>query len=219
MEIKQTRCPNCSAPMEKNNNTFVCPYCDTVIVCENEPVQEVVKEKVPLLKLFADQSKLLKDAEVWNSLCDALDDEYSFRDYVTHFEMLANEGYSFTTQSKQDKLFLKLKNRIDPYLSPNEYILLFCDEGVFAKANEGYVLTNFNVFFLKKNKITQLLLKDVKSIKKEMFNTGWMFNENEDMVLGNISTTGSQRGLIISYILSAARRFNGDTYTINVYSE
>lgn len=220
MEFKSLQCPNCMGQMEISGKKVICPYCDTVMLIEGE-IDEYIEEaeQNAILQMYVDESELLKDAKVWNTLCEALESGYSFEDYLQLFDKIASEHTAFGTPTKNEKAFARGLARVGQYIDNDDSLLAFCDNSFFSNAKIGFALTKKNVIFVNKDKIEKLAINDVESITRVLLNTGWFFNGKPELLLQAVGIFAKRLGIVLAYIISTARKNNGEEYTVAVYSE
>ena len=224
-----SKCPNCGAArvLSMDKRKIICNYCDTEFPAPHNLEENKEKKSnsvSPARKLFQFTNLDTFGNEgnkTWEFICACLNSETSINKYHEYLEEITKNNSDIAMQTLNTELLDKIFHRVSSYLFDNEKLIFYKDSGLFSKGKEGILITNKRIFFLKKNNILFLRLKDIKSLEhpKYLHANSWFFNgyfNDCTYVIDSIACTDKQLGIIIAFICKMAQNLNSDNYKIIV---
>lgn len=129
-----------------------------------------------------------EDCQIWSDMCAFLRSrENTIQEYTKAINSIASKNKCIATSDYNSGLFYLALNRIQNSMYINEVPIFFADEGIlFNKAKVGYFVTNFHLFFLKKNNIITFNLNELFSVSTSILGGGWTLNDSDAYLVNKL---------------------------------
>ena len=155
--MELNKCPNCSGKLElsSNRHRLICAYCGSEFTLDDTTKQEIGDN--PIYKdwfIYEWEYQKLIDNPKYNvsvsafvrtlNDCDSASAiEQYMRDYLMNFDEISAPGI-------REKNHSNIAARLSGSMLPDEHIILYNDDGIFARGKTGVVITNKRTFFVEK---------------------------------------------------------------------
>ena len=209
--MKINICPNCSAKMvlSGNKRKWICEYCGTELLID---AKDISSEDFPYeerfeflwdLSKFEDREHSMESLThmkyCLNNMENSEEVERHIRSSLINDEDVAAMGIN---QQRIDNVM----PRIAPVLETGERILVYGDNGIFARGKDCFLVTDKKSIFVKKKNIRTVCHHEIDSIR---FNgdtsyPGWWLNNNMDTNITPVGNKFKLQGAVAAMICMLA---------------
>ena len=215
--MENRKCPSCGGEMELSvsDKCLVCPFCDTHIDVEIKDDGNGALLDTKMFDILWD-IKALKQYEnvvtcldsfcyCLNSLKTADSVAKYIRSTLINSEDVASEGIN---QHRLDKIMPKIADLLDT----NEHIILYGDDGLFARGKCFFVVTDKRSIFIDGKKKNSVLHSDVTALRLAP-NGGyprWRVNNQDAQYISGIGAKYRLQGAVAALICLYAREHSSE---------
>ena len=215
--MENRKCPSCGGEMELSvsNKSLVCPFCDTHIDAEIRDDGSGALLDTRMFDILWDIKALKKYENVvtcLDSFCYCLNSLKTV-DSVTKYirtalindEDVASEGIN---QHRLDKIMPKISDLLDM----DERIIVYGDDGLFARGKCFFVVTDRRSIFIEGKKKCSLLHSDVTALRLAP-NGGyprWKVNNQDAQYISGIGAKYRLQGAVAALICLYARQHSSE---------
>lgn len=162
--MELNKCPNCTGKLElsSNRNRLICAYCGSEFTLDDTTKQEIGDN--PIYKDWFiyewEYQKLIENSKynvnvsafirTLNEFDSASAIEQYMRDYLMNFDEISAPGI-------REKNHSDIAGRLAGSMLPDEHIILYNDDGIFARGKTGVVITNKRTFFVEKKSFKDIM--------------------------------------------------------------
>lgn len=226
MESRQ--CPNCAGILQRKSgeNKLVCPYCESEFSYESKREEQCIecREKKKLISSILDirvDKQNLKDKAKLTlmTLCSYLEGNNTLETYELLFRQIAEKNADIAVEGKNIELLEKAKMRLAGVLGTNEKVIFYKDSGIISRAKEGVLITAQKIYFIKKKKVLQLNIGDIKFLDISFTGYTWKINHVPGMEIDSIGCDYETLGIILAMLVTMRREMKGTGSKVVVHLE
>ena len=219
------KCPNCSGTTSISRGKAICDYCGSEFAIENnsngyDDSGETLAQRLfdfSNIKNFENEhcQKSTEEMCAWINAGDTVE---------SCLEGLKNlaSGHEkeWAVDNHNIELFNKIKPKVQGQMTSDERMLFYKDSGVFSVGKSGTLITNKNIFCIKKKGIEKLSLNEIYSIHAlPLLGSGsWYFNANKNVEIDNMVCSRIEQGVIMALVCLLVQRYKGYGCKIKVYN-
>lgn len=196
--------------LSKTGRKWICPYCDTEIENDVKEANVDYQDGLPLNIFYLEKSmaedNFKKDTkELLSSLKYCLNElktperiEAYMRKSMMNVDSVGADGMEGVNKELADVARARLAGE----LKPDERIILYTENGVFARRKEFNVITDQRCFFVNKKDYVQIKHKDIVEIKvgTSLGMPYWQLNGDYKQTITSNCTNYKLVGAIIAII-------------------
>ncbi|MCR5706840.1 MAG: transposase [Ruminococcus sp.] len=215
--MKNRKCPSCGGEMELSfsDKCLVCPFCGTHIDAEITDDGNGALLDTKMFDILWDIKALKQYENVMtcldsfcycvNSLKNADSVAKYIRTALINEEDVASEGIN---QHRLDKIMPKISELLDT----DEHIIVYGDDGLFARGKCFFVVTDRRSIFIDGKKKCSLLHSDVTALRLAP-NGGyprWKVNNQDGQYISGIGAKYRLQGAVAALICLYARQHSSE---------
>ena len=210
--MSEKKCPSCSGVMElsKSGKKWICPYCNEEIENETKNSETELQDGLPLNIFYLEkdmaEDNFKKDTkELLKSLKYCLNELKTLErieDYMKKNMMDTDSYGSDDMEGVQKELANVARERLADELEQDERIILYTENGMFARRKEYNVITDKRCFFVKKKDYIQIKHADIVDIKVDstLGMPSWSLNGDYKKTITSNCTDYRMLGAVIALI-------------------
>ncbi len=162
--MELNKCPNCNGKLElaANRRRMVCAFCGSEFTLDDTTKEEVGDQ--PIFKdwfIYDWDYQTLSENPKYNVPVLAFvrtlnenDSAAKIEQYIRDYHMSFNE---ISAPGIREKNMEDISRRLSSSLTPDERIILYNDDGIFARGKTGVVITNKRTFFVEKKSFKDVM--------------------------------------------------------------
>lgn len=215
--MENRKCPSCGGEMELSlsDKCLVCPFCDTHIDVEIKDDGNGALLDTKMFDILWDIEALKQYENVvtcldsfcycLNSLKTADSVAKYIRSVLINADDVASEGIN---QHRLDKIMPKIADLLDT----NEHIIVYGDDGLFARGKCFFVVTDKRSIFIDGKKKNSVLHSDVTALRLAP-NGGyprWRVNNQDAQYISGIGAKYRLQGAVAALICLYAREHSSE---------
>lgn len=226
--MENRQCPNCAGVLQwiAEENKQICPYCETEFFYENKRVGQYgesgqqKKLTNSILDIRVDKQNLKDKAKLTlMTLCSYLDGGNTLESYEVLFKRLAEKNADIAVEGKNIELLEKAKMRLAGVWGADEKVIFYKDSGIISRAKEGVLITKQKIYFIKKKKVLQLNIGDIKFLDISFTGYTWKINHVPGMEIDSIGCDYETLGIILAMLVTMRREMKGTGSKVVVHLE
>ena len=212
MSDKTNICPGCSARMTLSGDgkKWICEYCGTEVLISAESSLDdsrfdIVNDPARFIDRVHSMESYSHMLYCLNNLGNTALVEQHIRSSLLNDEDVAAMGIN---QGRIDDVM----PRITSVMESGERVLVYGDNGLFARGKDCFLVTDKRSIFVKKKSVRTVCHRDIDSIR---FNgdtsyPGWWLNNNMDQNITPVGNKYQLQGAIVAMICMLAWEGNAD---------
>lgn len=208
-------CPNCNAKMilSPGKRKWICEYCGTEILIEK-------KEEASDQLLDEDRFELLWDLSKIDAREHSKESLAHMQYCMNHMERAEEVEQHIRSSLLKDEDVAAMginQRRIDdvmpriaPVMEPGERVLVYGDNGIFARGKDCFLVTDKRSIFVQKKKIRTVRHDEIDSIRFNCDTSypGWWLNNDMDTNITPVGNKFKLQGAIVAMICMLAKEGN-----------
>ncbi|MBQ8086307.1 MAG: hypothetical protein IJ232_09410 [Lachnospiraceae bacterium] len=219
--MSEKKCPSCSGVMElsKSGRKWICPYCNEEIANDIKESEIELKDGLPLNIFYLEkdmaEDNFKKDTkELLKSLKYCLNELKTLERIETYMKKLMADTDSYGSDDMEGvhkELANVARERLGDELKQDERIILYTENGMFARRKEFNVITDKRCFFVNKKDYIQIKHTDIVDIKVDTTfgMPSWYLNGDYKKSITSNCTDNRMLGAIIAIVCLLS--FKNDT--------
>ena len=219
MPIKN--CPNCGGELQKKNNKWKCPYCNSSYDLEESKKKNDELFDSGMFYVDIDKEEIMKkkntvdSIKMWKYCLDEMDSADKIEDYL---KKVTQKDDGTAMAEVRNERIEALLGRIEPELESGERIIILVDTSLFGKGKEFYIITDRACRFFKKKEVISVEFDDIVSIKvDDSFNLpSFYINDNYQNSVSSVANSYQTVGVMLALISRLTFERNKDRMRIRI---
>ncbi|MGN0179833.1 MAG: hypothetical protein ACI4DY_10395 [Monoglobaceae bacterium] len=221
------KCPNCgkNVRLSADKSKIICDFCASEFLVRSNEAESPDEEVCLALRLFDISG--IKNFEnehcikAWEEMCAWINNGDTVESCLECLKNLAlSHEKEWAVDTYNNELFNKIKPKVYEYMSSDERMLFYKDNGILSVGKAGTLITDKKIYCIKNRSVYLLSLSDIYSIHAlPLFCSGsWYFNSNRNVEIDNIACSRIEQGVIMALVCLLVQRHRGKGYKIKVYN-